>query len=67
MNLTFNDINFYIELLKSNKKFSFTRWGDGEWSCAFGVQGANCDSHTYFPEMGKGLNEAIDNPKGYFV
>tara|TARA_Y100000004_G_C8946986_1_gene426711 strand:- start:695 stop:1378 length:684 start_codon:yes stop_codon:yes gene_type:complete len=67
MNLTFNDINFYIELLKSNKKFSFTRWGDGEWSCAFGVQGANCDSHTYFPEMGKGLNEAIDNPKGYFL
>lgn len=67
MNLTSNSIEYYINLLKLGKKFSFTRWGDGEWNCTFGISGANCDQHTYFPEMGKGLNEAIDNPKGYFL
>jgi len=62
-----NDINFYIDLLKSGKKFSFTRWGDGEWLCAFGTKGENCDKHSYFPEMKDGLNDALDNPKGYFL
>jgi hypothetical protein len=67
MNLIFNDINFYINLLKRGQYFSFTRWGDGEWSCAFGADGANCDSHRYFSEMSEGLNKAIDDPKGYYL
>ena len=65
--ITNNDINFYIDLLKSDKKFSFTRWGDGEWLCTFGASGANCDGHSYFLEMRNGLNRALDNPKGYFL
>jgi hypothetical protein len=62
-----NDINFYIDLLKSDNKFSFTRWGDGEWLCALGADGQNCDGHFYFSEMKNGLNKALDNPKGYFL
>ena len=67
MKIINNDINFYIDLLKSDNKFSFTRWGDGEWLCVFGAQGENCDKHSYFPEMKNGLNRALDNPKGYFL
>jgi|TARA_R110001583_G_scaffold16819_1_gene68744 hypothetical protein len=67
MNLINNNLQHYIDLLKSNQKFSFTRWGDGEWLCFFGDQGHNCDLHTYFPDMGRGLNEAINNPKGYLL
>ena len=63
MSLILNNIEYYIQLLKDKKPFSFTRWGDGEWGCAFGATGANCDSHIYFPEMKKGLNEAIIHPK----
>ena len=67
MSLVLNNIEYYIQLLKDKKPFSFTRWGDGEWGCVFGATGANCDSHIYFPEMKKGLNEAIIHPKGYFL
>ena len=35
MNLINNNLQHYIDLLKSNQKFSFTRWGDGEWLCFF--------------------------------
>lgn len=67
MELKFNRLEFYIEKLKNNEKFSFTRWGDGEWSCLFGHQGHNCDLHQYFPEMSKGLQEAVKNYKGYYL
>ena len=67
MNIINNTLQHYIDLLKSNQKFSLTRWGDGEWNCFFGAQGQNCDQHIYFPEMGKCLNEAIDTPKGYLL
>jgi len=60
------DIDWYIDLMKQNKKFSFTRWGDGEWLCASGADGQNKDDHRYFPEMGAGLREALVNDKGYF-
>ena len=61
-----HDIDWYINLMKENKKFSFTRWGDGEWLCASGAPGQNKDDHKYFPEMGAGLREALINNKGYF-
>jgi len=67
MNIEHNSLQHYIDLLKTDQKFSFTRWGDGEWDCFFGDRTENCDHHTYFPDLAKGLHEAIDNPKGYFL
>lgn len=63
-----NDYNadFYIDELKKGNFFSFTRWGDGEWFCTTGVQGANCDGHKYFPEMSKDLQNALKIDKGYY-
>lgn len=65
--LTFNTIEYYINKLRNGEVFSFTRWGDGEWLCSGGASGANCDAHIYFPELAKGLNEALNNPKGYYL
>ena len=67
MNLVNKSLDHYINLLATNQKFSFTRWGDGEWSCLFGAEGQNCDKHIYFPKMANGLAEVFQNHKGYFL
>lgn len=66
MKITNNSADFYIDKLKNNEFFSFTRWGDGEWLCAAGAQGMNCDKHVYFPELREGLNKALINNKSYY-
>lgn len=66
MNIKNNPIEYYIKKIEQNENFSFTRWGDGEWFCAMGLQGQNCDNHKYFPELKDGLNTALNNDKGYY-
>ena len=65
MKIINNNLQFYIDKLKNKETFSFTRWGDGEWGCAFGTIGCNVDKHQYFAEMANGLLEALINDKGY--
>ena len=65
MNINSNSLQHYIDKLQSNEKFSFTRWGDGEWGCAFGAKGANCDNHKYFPKMSSDLIKALKHDKQY--
>ncbi len=67
MNIVLNKLEFYINKLKNNEKFSFTRWGDGEWSCLFGAQGENCDKHKYFPDMAEDLKCVFEEHKGYVL
>ena len=49
--LNSKSLDWYIDQLKQNNKFSLSRWGDGEWICASGASGENCDGHKYFPEI----------------
>lgn len=58
--------DYYINKIKNGEHFSLTRWGDGEWFCATGRQGANCDKHQYFPAMRAGLNQALKHDQGYY-
>ena len=54
-----------VKLLK-NENFSLQRFGDGEWNAVMGVQGMNCDSHCYYPEMGLALALCLlDKQRGY--
>ena len=66
MNFIHNDLDFYINKLKNDEKFSFTRWGDGEWSCVFGAKGHNCDRHQYFENMSKEPLEIIEIQTGTY-
>ena len=66
MNVIHNDLDFYINKLKNDEKFSFTRWGDGEWGCVFGAKGHNCDRHQYFEDMSKELSHALVHDKNYY-
>lgn len=61
-----NNADFYIDKVYNKEHFSFTRWGDGEWLCANGQRGENCDGHQYFPELRNGLRAALINNKPYY-
>jgi len=59
--MTYQEI---INKLNNREPFSFSRFGDGEFACMLGKQGANCDGHEYFPDLGERLNKAWSEPKG---
>ena len=56
---------WYADLLAAKTPFSFSRFGDGEWSAIFGARGANCDGHEYFPKLGQDLRNALARPLPY--
>lgn len=60
------NLSYYIDMLRNDLPFSFARFGDGEWSAILGVQGANCDGHEYFPQLGADLKTAIIDNYEYF-
>jgi hypothetical protein len=55
------------EKLRNGEPFKFARYGDGEFNAIYGKQGANCDGHEYFPDMGKRLREALESKPNYIV
>tara|TARA_R110000744_G_scaffold296672_1_gene406570 strand:+ start:6259 stop:6948 length:690 start_codon:yes stop_codon:yes gene_type:complete len=67
MNVITNKIDYYINLLKTDQKFSFTRWGDGEWGCLFGEQGQNCDGHEFFKDLSHQLLNVFTKPLKYYI
>ena len=46
------DTNYFTACINANKPVRFVKWGDGEYACAVGQQGENCDGDKYFPELG---------------
>jgi hypothetical protein len=48
----------WTNFIECNNNFSFIKFGDGEFFCMMGNQGANCDNHAYSPELGKKLIDA---------
>lgn len=56
-----------VENLKNNRSFKFSRYGDGEIYCMKGRNGANCDNHTYFPDLGAALRQSVTEEPNYMV
>jgi len=50
---------FITEAIKNNQVVRFAKFGDGEYACSLGYQGANCDGDIYFPELSNALKEAF--------
>lgn len=55
---------YFSDKIRDGVVYSFSRYGDGEWSAMLGKSGVNCDKHPYFPEMGKLLRRTISEPRG---
>jgi len=59
------ELEYYVAMMRAGKPFSFSRFGDGEWSAILGYNGENCDGHRYFPELGRDLGAALINKQDY--
>jgi len=55
------DFEYYLDRIKNNEHFKYVRYNDGELIAIIGntPNGANCDGHQYFPEMGQELKQAL--------
>lgn len=60
----------YKQLIKRITKIeptTFIRIGDGEVNAIFKKQGANCDNHIYYPEMGEAIKNVLTSKPDYFI
>jgi hypothetical protein len=57
----------YLIWIKERKPFTFSRFGDGEFSAILQRPGKNCDGHDYFPEMGAALATVLRSRPTYQV
>jgi hypothetical protein len=60
----FEDI---VTMLDHGEAFSFSRFGDGEFNAIFGVDGANCDGHPYYPDLGSRLRKVVESKPDYLM
>lgn len=73
LNYDFNiAINFLFEMLYSNKKFSFSKYADGEYSILVNQKITNCDGWVFNPDTDQIYrNELLEsfkfNEDGYYV
>src|SRR5690242_11094716 len=64
------DFDKLIVKLFANEPFTFTRWGDGEWSSVLALEPdtrVNTDGHNYFQDMGIALSEILINRPEYYL
>jgi hypothetical protein len=61
------DFDVMCEQLAERTNFSFSRFGDGEWSAVLGKTGQNCDSHRYYPELSLALAFVLLQPQRYNI
>jgi len=62
--MTYQDLCTYLAL---DKNFALARYGDGEFLCASGAKGENCDRHRYFPTLGLELRKILNTPQEYVM
>jgi len=60
--ITHSPLNWWLGKFINNQYFSLARFGDGEWLCIQGKQGANSHGCNYTPELRQDL---IDTLKDY--
>ncbi len=56
-----------LSMLKEGINFKFARYGDGEINAMTGKQGANCDGHVYFSDLGDRLIDTVKQEPEYMV
>lgn len=61
------DFDTLVDNLKQGQNFSWSRWGDGEFSCIHQNSFQNCDRHQYFPDLGEELKRILESKPKYFL
>ena len=61
MQITKYPLEFYADMILEKTPFSFSRYGDGEFTCMFSPgTGKNCDKHKYFDGLSRDLLMAFN-------
>ena len=55
-------IQDYVDLLSTGFRFVQANYGDGEWACILGHDGANCNGEHYSKPLQKALQDTLHNP-----
>ncbi len=56
----------YADLIDRSVPFSLANYGDGEWQCILGRQGANAQGGEYTPELREALVQTLKQPPAAF-
>ena len=57
----------HLVKIQNEERYSFSRWGDGEWNCLLGVNGMNCDKHNYYTDLGNRLERILASSPKYYI
>ncbi len=60
----------FIDKIKAKEPFSFSRWGDGEWSAIFQTRPethGNVDGHLFYKDMGEELARIVKSRPKYYL
>ncbi len=64
------DFDIMVDKIKRGENFSWSRFGDGEWSAILQnrKEGAfNCDGHHFFPDLGQSLKNILEYKPRYYI
>lgn len=61
MNMTRLSLDDIVQKLRDETPFALARYGDGEWLCALGDEGATCDGQPYTPALSDELRDSLAN------
>src|SRR6185436_17507756 len=60
----------FLEKIKNKEPFSFSRWGDGEWTAITGSRPethGNVDGHLFYADMGIALANVLKSKPKYYL
>ena len=55
----------YVRMIRSGEPFAQANYGDGEWGCLMGHNGANCNGEPYNVTIRDALRHTILSPNGH--
>jgi hypothetical protein len=57
----------HLDKINNKERYTFSRFGDGEWNAILEKAGSNCDGHQYFRDMGARLKDVLASSPSYYV
>ena len=58
-------LDWLADEMEAGRRYSFSRWGDGEWAAMLGDYGPNADGVNLSEKMGRALREVVGRQRPY--
>lgn len=68
MNLYAPGLQWYVDKLRNGERFSFARYGNGEWDCILNLyHRTRSGSQRFTPDLREALTKSLTHPAGVFT